>query len=52
MAGSFAEEGTHSCVAAIQHAGLSSQSVYPLQLCAPVVVLRCLTEQVNHGSGA
>jgi len=36
MAGNFAEEGRHRHVAAIQHAGLTSQSVDPLQLCAGV----------------
>jgi len=46
-AGNFTEEGIHSCVAAIQHAGLSSHSVYLLQLCAWVVVVWCLTEQVT-----
>ena len=34
IAGSFMEEGTHSYVVAIQHACLSSHSVYPLQLYA------------------
>jgi len=38
MVGNFMEEGTHSYVAAIQHAGLSSQSVHPLQLCASIML--------------
>ena len=47
IAGNVAEKGTYGYAAATEHAGLSSQSVYPLQLCAWVVVVQCLTEQVT-----
>jgi len=51
-ANNLAEGRTHSYIVAIHHAGLSSQSDYPLQPCGSLLVVRNSTGQENHGSGA